>query len=81
MKWISVEEKVPEIQGSQTLCSFLTHCGTQQHTAILKYQSGHFWGGDSCTRDVTHWMPLPNPPLSDTEEPYHDAGVEEERKS
>lgn len=61
-QWISVEERLPEQSTPNLWCCFLTHMGTQKHTGILKYQSGHFWGADCMTREVTHWMPLPQGP-------------------
>jgi hypothetical protein len=55
-EWISVEERLPERNGR-----YLTHCNVegQSLVCILYYcKVGGFNDGA-----VTHWMPLPEPPM------------------
>lgn len=60
-RWIPVEERLPE-----TFATVLIYNGNQVHEAIL--QKDRKWlavFGDSlimASSDVTHWMPLPEPP-------------------
>ena len=61
-KWIPVTERLPEEDG-RYLCkvkSFLFP-GTFYIT-MLHYVDGGFVEGHIYTDDVTHWMPLPEPP-------------------
>jgi len=73
MDWISVDDRLPEI-GSHVLscCKRLDGCWEITRTQFLynEYISSHFWnyfssGCGCCDADmknVTHWMPLPEPP-------------------
>ena len=61
-KWIPVTERLPE-KGDKYLCivkSCLFRGATYQ--TILGYDKGGFHDGCICMEDVTHWMPLPEPP-------------------
>ena len=61
-RWIPVTERLPEKSGKY-LCiarSSLFRDATFQ--AILGYDKGGFHDGCICMDDVTHWMPLPEPP-------------------
>lgn len=58
-RWISVKEKLPENHKE-----VLIYCGSYHE--IGWYESDNkSWRSDflgCCTDDVTHWMPLPEPP-------------------
>lgn len=64
MEWISVNDRLPEV-GVRVLCA-----RTQTSMAGTRYLDqtvGYITGGSrwSCRMDwinVTHWMPLPEPP-------------------
>jgi hypothetical protein len=56
MRWISVEERLPEHSG---LVLAYYDCGTCDVT-FHRYGGG--WYGDCEDGHVTHWMPLPQPP-------------------
>lgn len=67
MEWISVKEKMPE-EFTEVLTSY--KFGTD-HKCCVDYiittesePRGFFWGRriESDQDDVTHWMPLPEPP-------------------
>lgn len=54
-EWISVEERLPERNGR-----YLTHCSVKGQSLVcgLYYcKAGGFNGAN-----VTHWMPMPEPP-------------------
>lgn len=60
--WIPVSERLPKEYG-RYLCnvkSFLFPGSFYQ--TILQYVEGGFIEGRIYTDDVTHWMPLPEPP-------------------
>ena len=60
--WIPVTERLPE-EPDRYLCNVksLAFPGSFYQT-ILKYDKGGFKEGHIYTDDVTHWMPLPEPP-------------------
>jgi hypothetical protein len=62
MKWIPVTDRLPEHDG-RYLCNVKSFSfpGTFYRT-ILQYVDGGFVEGHIYTDDVTHWMPLPEPP-------------------
>ena len=53
-KWISVEERLPESDGF-----YLTY--REDDVRVTWYGSGGLWR-HIWNNDVTHWMPLPEPP-------------------
>ena len=63
--WISVEDKLPEID-SQYLVSYKPPFATGQQTIIAFFNNGVFRLGNSCggniSHAVTHWQPLLDPP-------------------
>lgn len=56
--WISVKDKLPDRDGS-----YIVHSGKSGavFTAHFWARDGH-WSGRSLDLNVTHWMPLPEPP-------------------
>ena len=70
-KWISVEDRLPEI-GARVLL-----CGKYENQAIIAYcATGYFdsityrehWGADiNSVAEVTHWQPLPEPPAEQSD--------------
>ena len=62
-KWIPVTERLPTKDGYRVLCNIKSSafpgCFYQ---SILRYDKYGFRGSDVYTEDVTHWMPLPEPP-------------------
>ena len=60
--WIPVSERLPEV-GDRCLCNVKSFAFPGSfYQAILKYDKYGFVEGCIYTDDVTHWMPLPNPP-------------------
>lgn len=62
MKWIPIEESVPEL-GQRVLCTD-GHCVFEQYRVPPSCVYG-IWdrmGMKSEMQEVTHWMPLPDPP-------------------
>ena len=55
-EWISVEERLPE-ESAWYLVNIINHFGLDVVT-FTHYTKGYGWG----VPDVTHWMPLPEPP-------------------
>lgn len=72
MEWISVKERLPgtkykkdqyaEWQESQEVLGF----STDGEFFVMTYQKdkkGQYWTtDDGITKNITHWMPLPEPP-------------------
>ena len=53
-KWIPVTERLPEEDGD-----YLVYCGEYDGICVLYYKKGKW---RSKWKEVTHWMPLPEPP-------------------
>lgn len=61
-RWIPVTERLPEEDGYY-LCNVRSFAFRGSfYAAMLKYDKGGFIEGHIYTDDVTHWMPLPEPP-------------------
>ena len=61
-KWISVKDRLPEEDGYY-ICNVRSFAFRGSfYQAMLKYDNGGFIEGSIYTDDVTHWMPLPEPP-------------------
>lgn len=61
-KWIPVSERLPEI-GDRCLCNVKSFAFPGSfYQEILKYDKYGFVEGCIYTDDVTHWIPLPEPP-------------------
>lgn len=64
-EWISVEDRLPENDG-RYLCNVQSFAFPGMfYQAILRYDKVGFRDGSIYTDDVTHWMPLPEPPKMD----------------
>lgn len=60
-EWISVKERLPEDSGGVNLCTRSGIVGTGFYDKYTKNWVQYYSGGALCV-DVTHWMPLPEPP-------------------
>ena len=62
LKWIPVAERLPEEDGYY-LCCVKSFCFPgRTYINILHCDKNGFQEGHIYTDDVTHWMPLPDPP-------------------
>ena len=57
-KWIPVSERLPE-KYKEVLVHRLTGC---EVTCCIDTKNRKWFGDEICCYDVTHWMPLPEPP-------------------
>lgn len=58
-KWIPVTERLPELSGE-----YLVYCGEYDGICVLYYEILKTKGKwRSNWKEVTHWMPLPEPPV------------------
>ena len=67
MNWISVKERLPD-EGVEVLvycCYFKDNC-SQEIASLDSYGGIQYWDLEGRQylemEDVTHWMPLPEPP-------------------
>lgn len=73
--WISVNERLPELDESVLLFDNWKSNGEERFDIRLGYLSEYItrktsegvtnhceWGGTDYAFNITHWMPLPNPP-------------------
>lgn len=63
--WISVEERLPEVEQSVLFCVFGRSVGEGTYRGHDGFH--HVWkmyavAGTYWDNEVTHWMPLPTPP-------------------
>ncbi|MGI9568914.1 MAG: DUF551 domain-containing protein [Desulfobulbia bacterium] len=62
-QWISVEDRLPEKEGSYLVYSPAYYGVTIMEFYSLEDDEGGWWFDDSSpTSGNTHWMPLPPPP-------------------
>lgn len=67
MKWIPVTERLPEIESYTYSVDVLFYCRDGEiYSGYTNHQTGR-WKANSADEwfdsvDVTHWMPLPEPP-------------------
>lgn len=59
LKWISVEERLPENDVDVLVYDRLDGVGVCQYSSVLRKFFGDVEGTYA---EVTHWMPLPEPP-------------------
>jgi len=64
-QWISVKDRLPEI-GVDVLISYgglpFYHLAFLTHNGDIKWFNGNHSNTEYSLDDVTHWMPLPEPP-------------------
>lgn len=60
-KWIPVTERLPDDSATVNLCTRSRIVGTGFYNKYTKSWTQYYSGG-SISVDVTHWMPLPEPP-------------------
>jgi hypothetical protein len=60
-RWIPVEEGMPKKSG-RYLCRIQWHDGPDYE--VCPFKNGEFWCYGNRTEEVTHWMPLPAPPIA-----------------
>lgn len=68
-EWVSVEEKLPEVDDS-VLVNIIDTFDNRENIVITKYTIGlnlkmEWLGFEHNSFKVTHWMPLPAPPTKD----------------
>lgn len=64
--WISVKDRLPEMSGYYLVCTHNTFYDTYCISKV--YFSGGVWGSlRKRYTNITHWMPLPEPPKEETE--------------
>lgn len=67
MKWIPVSERLPE-HGEIILCRLtFNELRILQWDNVSKWWLGYGAGNDWRQKDVTHWMPLPEPPKEEND--------------
>lgn len=61
MEWISVKDKLPELENDQDVVHVLIHLDDGFITGADYEKDGfELWAESG---EVTHWMPLPEPPI------------------
>lgn len=60
-RWISVEEKLPE-DYEDVVIIMRNGASSWYRVAYREYGGWSFGGGRRVNDEVTHWMPLPEPP-------------------
>ena len=62
-EWISVDDRIPENSGNYLVVHRNKYNGNTSIAieAYIKCRVGEWWSNDY-VYDVTHWMPLPEPP-------------------
>lgn len=68
MEWISVKDRLPENHDAWRLVRYLIY-SEKDGIALGNYKTNDGWYAESCSDwhryqilNVTHWMPLPEPP-------------------
>lgn len=63
MEWVSVKDKLPEKQGRYLIYGrFTCDCPNQVMEAYYLFKPRKFMIDGIYSKNVTHWMPLPEPP-------------------
>ena len=60
-QWISVKDRLPDASADVSLCTRSGIVGTGYYDKYRKSWVQYYAGGALCV-DVTHWMPMPEPP-------------------
>lgn len=62
-QWIPVSERLPERNGEYLVCTIHDFYKTKKVAkASFRRNRGGFYGNGGHWSNVTHWMPLPEPP-------------------
>lgn len=61
-EWISVEDRLPEFVGE-----YITFDGISPYISSY-YGNGEWESPDANDPNITHWMPLPEPPKGESDE-------------
>lgn len=70
-RWISVEERLPKVDkrydGYEYSAELLVYDGLRRRAAYYCHTSGVWYDSryEDDTFEVTHWMPMPEPPKED----------------
>ena len=71
-KWISVQDRLPEAHDDGSVDAVLVTDGSVIHMAYFNHDTWHFCESGEMKEEmfynVTHWMPLPEPPKEDEEQ-------------
>lgn len=60
-KWISVNDRLPETKGFVLVCTENEFYKTR-NVSKARYRNGEWRSNGGIWTNVTHWMPLPEPP-------------------
>lgn len=60
-KWIDVNERLPEHEEGECV-EVIAYVKNARCATALYYRDGDFLDEDSNHYNVTHWMPMPEPP-------------------
>ena len=68
LRWISAADRLPEKDGSYIVCSGKSGAVFTAHF----WAQSKAWSGRSNGKYITHWMPLPEPPVYEKEDSYNE---------
>jgi hypothetical protein len=60
-EWVSVEDRKPSESGKYIVCSQKGSVYQTKYYLYPENKGGH-WGQKDKGKNITHWMPLPEPP-------------------
>lgn len=63
-QWISVQDRLPDVDSFLGISRFNNKVRIYD---VRTWEPGWVVGGLKIAKDITHWMPLPQPPKMDTE--------------
>ena len=62
-KWISVEERLPDVGEKVMVCGVKNGMQVGTFRMITRYgKNRRWWWKNDTILEVTHWMPMPEPP-------------------
>ncbi|MGL4927994.1 MAG: DUF551 domain-containing protein [Plesiomonas shigelloides] len=67
MEWVSVKDRLPDNCGHRMVMYLAVHAGWDFNARALYFDADHnvFTHGGGDEQKVTHWMPLPAPPIAE----------------